>query len=179
MKARTFDAVTLVPGAASGPILRLDEPLSFWGGLDSATGTIIDRLHPQRGASVAGRMLMMPTGRGSSSGSATLAEALRLGNGPAAILMLERDAIVVVGAMVAAELYGLACPVALADSQDWEAGRRGQPHPRGQPERRYDQRRPLTSRSKRAARPGRKLGRWPERGSPASAPAPRLSRCGR
>jgi uncharacterized protein len=119
--AHTFEAVTLVRGAASGPILRLDEPLSFWGGLDSATGTIIDRLHPQRGACVAGRILMMPTGRGSSSGSATLAEAVRLRKGPAAILMLERDAIVVVGAMVAAELYGLACPVALANEQDWEA----------------------------------------------------------
>ena len=120
MSARAFDAVTLVPGVASGPILRLDAPLSFWGGLDSATGTIIDRLHPQWGASVAGRVLMMPGGRGSSSGSATLAEALRLGAGPAAILMLERDAIIVVGAMVAVELYGLACPVALAAGRDWE-----------------------------------------------------------
>jgi predicted aconitase with swiveling domain len=121
VSARVFDAVILVPGAASGPVLKLDEPLSFWGGLDSASGTIIDRLHPQQGASVAGSVLMMPGGRGSSSGSATLAEALRLGNGPAAILMLERDAVVVVGAMVAAELYGLACPVALVDGQDWEA----------------------------------------------------------
>jgi len=121
MSPRAFDAVTLVAGAASGPILKLDEPLSFWGGLDPATGAIIDRWHPQRGASVAGAILMMPGGRGSSSGSATLAEALRLGAGPAAILMLERDAIVVVGAMVAAELYGLACPVALADGRDWEA----------------------------------------------------------
>jgi predicted aconitase with swiveling domain len=121
MRARAFDAVTLVPGAASGLILRLDEPLSFWGGLDPTTGAIIDRWHAQKGARVAGRMLMMPGGRGSSSGSATLAEALRLGNGPSAILMLERDAIVVVGAMVAAELYGLVCPVALADGRDWEA----------------------------------------------------------
>ena len=121
MNTQTFDAVTLLPGSASGPILRLDEPLSFWGGLDPATGTIIDRLHPQRGACVAGRVLMMPFGRGSSSGSATLAEAVRLGKGPAAILMLERDAIVVVGAMVAAELYGLVCPVALVDGQDWES----------------------------------------------------------
>jgi predicted aconitase with swiveling domain len=121
MNARAFDAITLLPGVASGPVLKLDEPLSFWGGLDSATGTIIDRLHPQRGASVAGRILMMPGGRGSSSGSATLAEALRLGKGPIAILMLERDAIVAVGATVAAELYGLACPVALANADDWEA----------------------------------------------------------
>lgn len=120
MRGRAFDARTLVPGAASGSVLKLDEPLSFWGGLDSAMGTIIDRLHPQRGACVAGRILMMPGGRGSSSGSATLAEALRLGKGPAAILMLERDAIVVVGAMVAGELYGLACPVVLADGRDWE-----------------------------------------------------------
>jgi predicted aconitase with swiveling domain len=121
VRARAVDAVTLVPGAASGPVLRLEEPLSFWGGLDPATGTVIDRWHPQRGARVAGRVLMMPGGRGSSSGSATLAEALRLCNGPAAILMLERDAIVVVGAMVAAELYGRACPVALANGRDWEA----------------------------------------------------------
>ena len=120
MNARAFGAVTLVPGAASGPVLRLDEPLSFWGGLDAATGTIVDRLHPQRGKNVAGRILMMPAGRGSSSGSATLAEALRLGKGPAAILMLEHDAIVVVGAMVAAELYGLSCPVALVDARDWK-----------------------------------------------------------
>jgi len=121
VSARAFEAFTLAPGAASGPVLTLDEPLSFWGGLDPATGTIIDRLHPQQGADVAGCVLMMPGGRGSSSGSATLAEALRLGNGPSAILMLERDAIVVVGAMVAAELYGLACPVALVDGEDWEA----------------------------------------------------------
>jgi predicted aconitase with swiveling domain len=121
VSARAFDAVTLVGGAASGSVLRLDEPLSFWGGLDSATGTIIDRSHPQAGANVAGRILMMPGGRGSSSGSATLAEALRVGHGPAAILMLERDAIVVVGAIVAAELYRLACPVALANAQGWES----------------------------------------------------------
>ena len=121
MSARRFGAVTLVPGAASGTVLKLDEPLSFWGGLDPATGAIIDRFHPQRGASIAGRILMTPGGRGSSSGSATLAEALRVGAGPAAILMLERDPIIVVGAMVAAELYGLACPVALADGRDWEA----------------------------------------------------------
>ena len=120
MRGREFVALTLVPGVAYGSVLKLDEPLSFWGGLNSATGTIIDHLHPQRGASVAGCVLMMTGGRGSSSGSATLAEALRLGKGPAAILMLERDAIVVVGAMVAGELYGLACPVVLADGRDWE-----------------------------------------------------------
>jgi predicted aconitase with swiveling domain len=76
-----------------------------------------------RGMSVTGRTLMMSGGRGSSSGSATLAEALRLGKGRAAILMLDRDAIVVVGAIVAAELYGLA--LAAAASLTLEAGPNG------------------------------------------------------
>jgi uncharacterized protein len=116
-----FDAVTLVPGEAAGAPLRLDEPLSFWGGLDPTTGMIIDRRHPQQSASVIGRMLMMPAGRGSSGGSAVLAEALRLGTGPAAILLLQRDAIVIFGALVAAELYGRQCPVALASTGDWDA----------------------------------------------------------
>ena len=63
---------------------------------------------------------MMPAGRGSSSGSASLAEAIRVGAAAAAILLLERDAIVVVGALVVGELYGLECPVALASKRDWD-----------------------------------------------------------
>ena len=120
LSARVFSAVTLSPGVASGAPLRLDEPLSFWGGLDPTTGRIIDRRHPQWNANVAGRVLMMSAGRGSSSGSAALAEAIRIGVAPAAILLLERDPIVVVGAMAAAELYGRECPVLLAKRQDWD-----------------------------------------------------------
>src|SRR5271166_7063713 len=120
LSARIVRAVTLSPGAASGAPLRLNEPLSFWGGLDLATGRIIDRWHPQRDTNVAGRVLMMAAGRGSSSGSAALAEAIRTDVGPAAILLLQRDPIVVVGAMVAAELYGRECPVLLANAEDWD-----------------------------------------------------------
>jgi predicted aconitase with swiveling domain len=53
----------MVAGEASGEVLRLDEPLSFWGGLDPTTGRIIDRRHPQVGESVADRVLVMPSGR--------------------------------------------------------------------------------------------------------------------
>ncbi|HVM35026.1 MAG TPA: DUF126 domain-containing protein [Actinomycetota bacterium] len=104
---------TLVPGRARGILLVLDEPLSFWGGLDAATGKIIDPHHPQAGASVSRRVLAMPSGRGSSSSSSVLAEALRAGVGPAAILLGETDAIVALGALVANELYGTECPVAV------------------------------------------------------------------
>jgi predicted aconitase with swiveling domain len=63
----------------------------------------------------------MEAGRGSSSGSSVLAEAIRRGTGPAGIVLRTRDAIVTVGAMVAGELYGLACPVVLVEAQDWSA----------------------------------------------------------
>ncbi|HEY8567345.1 MAG TPA: DUF126 domain-containing protein [Beijerinckiaceae bacterium] len=117
----TIQGITLVPGRAKGPAFVLREPLSFWGGLDATTGEIIDRWHPQRGEVVSGRVLVMSAGRGSSSGSSVLAEALRAGTGPIGIVLLTRDAIVTVGAMVAAELYGRACPVVLAAAETWSA----------------------------------------------------------
>lgn len=114
-------AITLVPGTAAGAVFVLAEPLSFWGGLDATTGSIIDRWHPQCGAVLTGQMLLMERGRGSSSGSSVLAEAIRAGTGPAAIVMLTRDAIVTVGALVANELYGTACPVVMVAAADWPA----------------------------------------------------------
>lgn len=101
----------LVDGDASGEALFLAAPLSFWGGVDPATGEIIDVGHPQRGRSVKGRVLVMAHGRGSSSSSAVLAESLRLGTGPAAIVLEEPDQIIVTGSLVAAWLYGVECPV--------------------------------------------------------------------
>jgi hypothetical protein len=106
-----FEGRCLVEGSASGEALVLSEPLSFWGGLDSANGKIIDRHHPQVGDVVIGRVLVMPRGRGSSSSSSTLAEALLLGTGPAAILLAEADPIVTLGSLVVHELYGSSAPV--------------------------------------------------------------------
>ena len=104
------DTVVLVAGVAAGPVLVLEEPLSFWGGLDPASGAIIDRRHPQVGRIVTGAVLLMPHGRGSSSSSAVLAEAIRLGTAPAAIVMRETDPIVMLGSLVAADLYGIPAP---------------------------------------------------------------------
>lgn len=109
------EARTLVPGDASGPALVLDEPLSFWGGVDPTTGEIVDARHPQRGANVAGRILVMPSGRGSSSSSSVLAEAIRAGTAPAAIVLAEPDPILALGAIVARELYGRSIPVVVAE----------------------------------------------------------------
>jgi len=114
------EARTLAPGEATGEVLVLQEPLSFWGGIDPATGDVIDVHHPQRGANVSGRILVMPGGRGSSSSSTVLAEAIRAGTAPAAIVLLEADPIVALGAIVARELYGRAVPVVTCDRVDLE-----------------------------------------------------------
>jgi len=111
----------MLAGSASGEVLVLDEPLSMWGGLDPTTGEIIDRRHPQAGAVVSGRILVMPTGRGSSSSSTVLAEAIRLGTAPAAIVLAEADDIVLLGAIVAKELYGKTCPVLVVDVEAFGA----------------------------------------------------------
>lgn len=108
----------LVPGNVSGEVVRLDEGLSFWGGFSVESGTIVDKAHPQHGVSLAGKVVVMPHGRGSSSSSSVLAESLRRGTGPAALILDEPDSILVIGSLVANKLYGSLCPVLIADPDE-------------------------------------------------------------
>lgn len=101
----------LVPGLASGELQILDEPLSFWGGFDVETGQVIDQKHPQIGVELSRCIVGMPHGRGSSSSSSVLAEALRRGTAPAGFILEESDPILVIGALVAGRLYQASCPV--------------------------------------------------------------------
>lgn len=117
---RTVSGRALLAGNADGQVLVLDEPLSFWGGLDARTGIVIDRHHPQVGESIAGRVLVMPSGRGSSSSSSVLAEVLRAGTGPAAVLLREPDEIVLVGALVVQLLDGLTMPVVVLEPDSFD-----------------------------------------------------------
>lgn len=118
MTSSVLPVAVLVPGRAAGEVLALAEPVSFWGGFDAGTGRIVDRWHPDRGACLTGRVLVMRAGRGSSSGSSVLAEAIRLGTAPAAIVLSSRDAILTTGALVAAMLYDRPCPVVVASEAD-------------------------------------------------------------
>ena len=105
----------LLEGEAEGPLRLWSAPLSFWGGYDAKTGRVADRTHPAFGATIAAAILAMPSGRGSGSASSVLAEAIRLGNAPAAILLGASDPIIAIGAIVAARLYGKVCPVAVCE----------------------------------------------------------------
>lgn len=107
--------------------LVLDEGLSLWGGMDPSTGALIDAHHPQRGANLAGRVVVMPSGRGSSSSASVLAEAVRAGTAPAAILLGEPDLILAIGAAVAEELYGVRIPVVVLPREELGVIIDGQP----------------------------------------------------
>ena len=102
-------------GEAEGRALLFSQPLSFWGGVDPETGDVTDHSHPGLGQNVAGKILVMPSGRGSSSSSSVLAEAIRRGTAPAGILLQRPDPILAVGAIVAQFLYGISMPLVVCD----------------------------------------------------------------
>lgn len=107
----TVQGQPIVAGRASAVALASGEPLSFWGGYDPDTGEIIDRHHPLSGSIAAGRVLVIPSGRGSCSGSGTLLEAIHNGNAPAAIVLGTVDPIIGLGAILGDELHGHQVPV--------------------------------------------------------------------
>lgn len=120
----TIEGRALVSGEAAGPVMALSEPLSFWGGVDPHTGDITDVHHPSLGTSLAGKVLVMHHGRGSSSATSVVAEVIRAGVGPVALVTRDPDPIVALGALVAAELYpDRICPVlAVGDAYAAVAG---------------------------------------------------------
>jgi predicted aconitase with swiveling domain len=87
-------------GQAQGVALVSREPIGFLGGVDPETGAVIERAHPLEGESVAGRVLVFPTGKGSTVGSYTLYWMAQAGTAPAAIVNAESEAIVAVGAII-------------------------------------------------------------------------------
>ncbi len=107
----TISGRVVVPGSAEGEILFSDVGLSFWGGVDALTGEVIDRHHPLSGQSLAGRILALPTSRGSCSGSGVVLELLLNDKGPAAIVLERPEAIITLGVIVAEELFGRSIPV--------------------------------------------------------------------
>ena len=117
---KKFQATALVAGEAEGTALVLGEPLSLWGGLDPVTGEIIDRRHPSSGQIVTDRVLVLPSGRGSSSASSILLEAVRAGTAPSAIITSEKDGILALGAAVAREMYDRSPPVVVLAAEEFD-----------------------------------------------------------
>jgi predicted aconitase with swiveling domain len=115
----------VVAGRAQGEALVTDVPLSFWGGVDPATGEIIDRRHPLSGACLTSRILVLPHGRGSCSASGVLLEAIRNATAPAAILVTRLDPIIGLGAILGDELYARPLPLLVIAPADAASVRTG------------------------------------------------------
>ena len=127
MAMRRLAGKPLVEGAATGYALTTDTPLSFWGGVDPQTGEVIDRRHPLDGAVISGRILVLPSGRGSCSASGVLLESLSNGTAPAGIIVSEVDPIIGLGAILGEELLGRTMPVVLLTPTERAAIAEGTP----------------------------------------------------
>ncbi|MEX3777424.1 aconitase X [Pseudomonas sp. MYb118] len=102
---------SLIGGCAEGPLLFADVGLSFWGGVDPFSGEVIDRHHPLSGEQLSGRVLAIPSGRGSCTGSSVMMELISNGHAPAALVLAEADEILTLGVLVAQAIFGRSLPV--------------------------------------------------------------------
>ncbi|NVZ27797.1 DUF521 domain-containing protein [Pseudomonas gingeri] len=116
---------SLVEGAAQGSLLFADIGLSFWGGVDPFSGEVIDRHHPLSGEHLAGRVLALPSGRGSCTGSSVMMELISNGHAPAALVLAEADEILTLGVLVARVIFERSLPV-LCIGREAFAALRGQ-----------------------------------------------------
>src|SRR5258708_28387199 len=115
----TMNGRALVHGDAHGDVLFSDVGLSFWGGVDAATGRIIDSHHPLCGAVIAGKVLALPSGRGSCSGSGVLLELILNGHAPAALVFGSQEDILPLAIIIAEEVFGLSLPAVRLAPEDF------------------------------------------------------------
>ncbi|HMQ40954.1 MAG TPA: aconitase X [Paracoccus sp. (in: a-proteobacteria)] len=104
-------ATRILPGTGAGPVLAMDQGLSFWGGVDPDSAFVIDEHHPAYRADLNGRVVLMPTTRGSCSGSGVMLELMLNGNAPAALIFSEAEDVATLGALIGAEMFGQTLPV--------------------------------------------------------------------
>ncbi|MBS7644089.1 DUF126 domain-containing protein [Candidatus Bathyarchaeota archaeon] len=92
---------TIVGGQAEGTALVTREAISFFGGVEPRTGVIIERGHELEGSKISGKVLVFPRGKGSTVGSYIIYAMSKYGTAPAAMINLETEAIIAVGAVLA------------------------------------------------------------------------------
>ncbi|MBD9651601.1 DUF521 domain-containing protein [Ensifer sp. ENS09] len=108
---QSISARSILSGSADGPVIATEEALSFWGGVDPATGRVIDVHHPLHGLCLTDGILMMPSSRGSCTGSGVLLDMALTGRAPAALVFSEAEDVLTLGALIAAEMFGKSLPV--------------------------------------------------------------------
>jgi phosphomecalonate degydratase small subunit len=108
-------------GRGMGQALVSREPVGFLGGVDPDTGIVVEPGHPLQGRSVAGKVLVFPTGKGSTVGSYTILRLARSGHAPVAMVNAQSEAIVAVGAIIADIPMVDQVDIGLIQDGDWVA----------------------------------------------------------
>jgi uncharacterized protein len=91
---------TIRRGRAAGEALVTAQPISFYGGVDPSSGVIVEQGHELEGRSIAGSVLVFPTGKGSTVGSYALYRLARNRVAPKALVLRECETVVAVGAII-------------------------------------------------------------------------------
>ena len=117
MQSEIGSGKSIIAGISEGFALVSLQPFSFWGDLDPETGKIINPSNNLFGESIKNKVFVYPRGRGSCATSAILLEAVRCSNAPSAIINVEVEPILALGAIVAQEVYGKTVPM-LAISEE-------------------------------------------------------------
>ncbi len=87
-------------GIAEAEALTTTQPISFYGGVDPETSEILEKGHDLQGKRIKGKILVFPTGKGSTVGSYTLYRLKKGGIAPAGIINRECETVVAVGAII-------------------------------------------------------------------------------
>ena len=116
----------VVPGVAKGEVLATAQPISFWGGVDPATGLINDPRHELFNQSIVGKVLVFPFGKGSSTGSLIFLELARVNKSPAAIVNVRTEPILATGPIVCKHFYGKEIPIISLDENSFQMLQTGQ-----------------------------------------------------
>lgn len=114
-----LQAECIMGGGAVGEVLHSDVALSFMGGVDPHTGDVIDKHHPWNGRNIAGKIVALPSGRGSCGASGVLFEMLWAGTAPAALIFSSHEPILTLGALISREMFGRSLPILRCRPEDF------------------------------------------------------------
>jgi len=91
----------IFPGQISGEALVSRMGISFYGGVDPESGIILEAGHDLQGQSIAGKVLVFPSGKGSTVGSYILYRLKKNDHAPLAIINADCETIIAVGCIIA------------------------------------------------------------------------------
>lgn len=101
MQKKVIKCRKISKGRVKGEVIVTKDPLSFLGGVDPKTGTIIDSQHELYGKKISGKILVIPSGKGSTVGSYVIFQMAKNKTAPSAIISLKAEPIIATGAIMA------------------------------------------------------------------------------